>query len=281
MESTTNGLVRQGCRHFPLLPKKLDRPLIWLGNSTTLRDTISKKRFAKKHDVILAYGNGEGTTFNTIRVPYTSAMSQDPNHAHKFHPDGKICLDWWPDIPPINPLAKERTGYPTQKPVLLLERIISASSNRGDMVFDPFCGCATTLVAADRLNREWSGCDLSELAIKLVNERISNDRGLFGGAIVPDDPPTRTDQGEIPNYRTNAHRLYGEQEGVCVGCHMHFPFKIMEIDHILPQSRGGTNASKNLQMLCSHCNRSKGDKTMAEWTAARGDWKYPARPPLP
>ena len=69
---------------------------------------------------------------------------------------GLAYPDYW-DIPIINPMAKERTGYPTQKPLALLERVIKASSNEGDLVLDPFCGCATTLVAAERLNREWVG----------------------------------------------------------------------------------------------------------------------------
>ncbi len=175
------------------------------------------------------------------------------------------------DIRPIGSRARERTGYPTQKPVALLDRIISASSNEGDMVFDPFCGCATTLVAADRLNREWAGIDLSPLAVKLVDQRIRDDRGaLWGGAIVRDDPPLRTDFGKLPNYRTHRHRLYGEQEGVCLGCDTHFPFKVMEVDHILPRSKGGSDHYENLQLLCTHCNKSKGGKTMAEWLAARG-----------
>ena len=174
------------------------------------------------------------------------------------------------DIRPIGSRAKERTGYPTQKPVALLDRIISASSNEGDLVFDPFCGCATTLVAADRLNREWAGIDLSPLAVKLVDQRIRDDRGaLWGGAIVLDKPPLRTDMGVLPNYRTHRHRLYGEQEGVCAGCDVHFPFKVMEVDHILPRSKGGTDHLENLQLLCSHCNRSKGDRTMSEWRAAQ------------
>ena len=174
------------------------------------------------------------------------------------------------DVFPINSQAKERMGYPTQKPIALLDRIIEASSNEGDIVFDPFCGCATTLVAADRLERQWAGIDLSPLAVKLVNERISEDRGaLWGGANVVDRLPLRTDLGELPNYRTHRHRLYGEQEGVCVGCDTHFPFKVMEVDHILPKSRGGTDHTENLQLLCSHCNRSKGNKTMAEWRASQ------------
>ncbi len=174
------------------------------------------------------------------------------------------------DIRPIGSRARERTGYPTQKPIALLDRIISASSNEDDVVFDPFCGCATTLVAADRLNREWAGIDLSPLAVKLVDQRIRDDRGaLWGGVIVRDDPPRRSDMGKLPNYRTHRHRLYGEQEGVCAGCDTHFPFKVMEVDHILPRSKGGSDHYENLQLLCTHCNKSKGSKTMAEWRAAQ------------
>ena len=137
------------------------------------------------------------------------------------------------------------------------------------MVLDPFCGCATTLVAADRLQRQWAGIDLSPLAIKLVNERITEDKGLWAGVLALDAPVSRTDLEELPNYRTHRHRLYGEQEGVCIGCDTHFPFRIMEVDHILPQSRGGTDHPDNLQLLCSACNRSKGSRTMAEWRASQ------------
>ncbi len=177
--------------------------------------------------------------------------------------------DVWTDIDPINARARERTGYPTQKPLALLERIIKASSNPGDLVLDPFCGCATTLVAADRLGRQWAGIDLSPLAIKLVNERIAEDRGLFGGANALEVPPVRTDLGKLSNYRSHRHRLYGEQEGVCAGCDTHFPFRVMDVDHILPRSRGGTDHLENLQLLCSGCNRSKGGRTMSEWKLIR------------
>ncbi len=180
---------------------------------------------------------------------------------------GQIPSDVWADIP--GAYGKERTGYPTQKPLALLERIIKASSKRGDLVLDPFCGCATTLVAADRLERKWAGIDLSPLAIKLVDERIAEERGLWGGANALDAPPARTDLGELPNYRTHRHRLYGEQEGVCVGCETHFPFRVMEVDHILPRVKGGTDHPDNLQLLCSGCNRSKGGRAMAEWKAAQ------------
>ena len=183
---------------------------------------------------------------------------------------GVPASNLWTDIKALTGNNKERTGYPTQKPIALLDRIIEASSNQGDIVFDPFCGCATTLVAADRLERQWAGIDLSPLAVKLVNERISEDRGaLWGGANVVESLPRRTDLGELPNYRTHRHRLYGEQEGICLGCETHFPFKVMEVDHILPRSRGGTDHIENLQLLCTHCNKSKGNKTMAAWRASQ------------
>ena len=182
---------------------------------------------------------------------------------------GQVPPDVWTDIPPVNSQARERTGYPTQKPLALLERILKASSDPGDMVLDPFCGCATALVAADRLQREWAGIDLSPLAVRLVNDRISDDRGLWGGVTALTEPPGRTDLGDLPNYRTHRHRLYGEQEGVCEGCQTHFPFRVMDVDHKLPRSRGGTDHAANLQLLCSGCNRSKGNRTMAEWLAAR------------
>lgn len=78
----------------------------------------------------------------------------------------------WTDIPPVNSMAQERLGYPTQKPLGLLERIISASSNEGDLVLDPFCGCGTTIHAAQKINRRWIGIDLTHLAIALVRRRL-------------------------------------------------------------------------------------------------------------
>ncbi|WP_186387278.1 site-specific DNA-methyltransferase [Stappia sp. TSB10P1A] len=83
----------------------------------------------------------------------------------------------WTDIPPINSQAQERLGYPTQKPVALLERIVSASSNPGDVVLDPFCGCGTTVHAAQKLGRAWIGIDVTHLAISLIERRL---RDAFG-----------------------------------------------------------------------------------------------------
>ena len=85
---------------------------------------------------------------------------------------GAILTDVVTDIPPLSAKAKEKTGYPTQKPLALLERIVKASSNEGDVVLDPFCGSGTTCIAAERLGRQWVGIDLSSEACKLVEARL-------------------------------------------------------------------------------------------------------------
>jgi site-specific DNA-methyltransferase (adenine-specific) len=86
--------------------------------------------------------------------------------------EGGVMGDIWTDISPINSQAQERLGYPTQKPLALLERIIEASSNEGDIVLDPFCGCGTTIHAAEKLKRQWIGIDITHLAISLIEKRL-------------------------------------------------------------------------------------------------------------
>lgn len=90
---------------------------------------------------------------------------------------GVPLQDVWTDVRPIHNLAEERLGYPTQKPQALLERIITASSKEGDLVLDPFCGCGTTVAAAQKLNRRWIGIDITHLAITLMKERIKDAFG--------------------------------------------------------------------------------------------------------
>jgi site-specific DNA-methyltransferase (adenine-specific) len=92
--------------------------------------------------------------------------------------DGVKLQNLWTDIPAINSQAQERLGYPTQKPVALLERIVAASSNPGDLVLDPFCGCGTTVHAAEKLGRRWIGIDVTHLAIGLIEKRL---RDAFPG----------------------------------------------------------------------------------------------------
>ncbi|MDR3571698.1 MAG: DNA methyltransferase, partial [Candidatus Pacebacteria bacterium] len=91
---------------------------------------------------------------------------------------GVPLTDLWEDLPPIHASSPERLGYPTQKPIALLERIIKASSAEGDVILDPFCGCGTAIHAAQRLNREWIGIDVTHLAISLIEKRL---RDAFPG----------------------------------------------------------------------------------------------------
>ena len=180
----------------------------------------------------------------------------------------------WTDIGPIAAHAKERIGYPTQKPLALLERIIKASTNEGDVVLDPFCGCATACVAAERLGRRWVGIDISEKAAELVNMRLREFMGgLFHSRLVTarTDIPRRTDIDAPIPYRKQKHVLFGRQEGKCAGCKIEFLFKIMEVDHVVSRSRGGTDHPENLQLLCPNCNRIKGDRDMAYLVARLGE----------
>jgi site-specific DNA-methyltransferase (adenine-specific) len=91
---------------------------------------------------------------------------------------GTLLTNVWTDIDPINSQARERLGYPTQKPVVLLERILEASSNPGDVVLDPFCGCGTALIAAQKLDRKWVGIDVTYLAIAVMKARLKDSFGL-------------------------------------------------------------------------------------------------------
>lgn len=152
----------------------------------------SKTSFPKKHDILLRFSKTKDASFYYDQV----AVARDPSTMHettlvdeegrsyqrniKFGKEYRYYLDkgvlpndWWADIQAINPSAKERLGYPTQKPEALLERIINASSKPGDLVLDPFCGCGTTVAVAERLNRNWVGIDITMLAINLIRHRLS------------------------------------------------------------------------------------------------------------
>ena len=188
---------------------------------------------------------------------------------------GRPAADVIVDIPPVQAHARERVGYPTQKPLALLERIIEASTNRGDMVLDPFCGCATACVAAEKLDREWIGIDLSPRAHDLVLQRLarevqvgSEDAPRLTGWTVErrEEPPIRSDSGRRRS-RDIKQQLYGAQGGHCNGCGEHFQLRNLTIDHITPRSRGGPDVDENLQLLCGACNSLKGNRPQSHLVA--------------
>ena len=258
-------------------------------------------KWQAKHDVLLFYARSEAATFNVLRGDYTegtrrtyeSAMRRGYNANHKRNmvtifdeqkyrqavADGKIpagmresyysgegppLRDWWDDIRILGgPTNRERVDYPTQKPLALIERVIAASSNEGDVVLDPFCGCATACIAAEKLNRRWIGIDISDVAWELVNQRMTATPGvgIFRGHHRL-DTPERTDHepDEVsPNIR---EILYAAQEGKCAGCGDPMRLRNLELDHIMPRSKGGRHTDANLQLLCGWCNRTKGNRDM-------------------
>ena len=237
-----------------------------------------KSRFPRKHDNIFFYSceGDKSSTFNIQRGKPTSAMLAKYCHedsegkymlsyGKKYYLKGGKPYDSVWDIPALSSTSKERTGYPTQKPLALLNRIVEASSNEGDTVLDPFCGCATTCVAAHNFGRDWIGIDISEKAVDLVVERISETQGsLYEDIIHREDIPQRTDLGPIPKYNSieNKQELFGKQEGKCNSCDDYFKIQHLEVDHIIAKSKGGTDHIDNLQLLCGHCNRVKGNRGM-------------------
>lgn len=111
---------------------------------------------------------------------------------------GVPLQDVWTDIKPIHNIASERMGYPTQKPIALLDRIIQSSTNKGEVVFDPFCGCGTTIYSAVRNERKWIGCDIAILSIKLIREILTGEdyRLVEGVHFDVDGIPVSVEQGE-------------------------------------------------------------------------------------
>ena len=123
--------------------------------------------------------------------------------------------------------------------------------------------CATACVSAESLGRQWIGIDLSPVAATLVESRLREQFRIFAEIHHRTDVPRRTDLGDLPNYRTHKHHLFGVQEGRYAGCRMVFPFRNFDVDHVIPQSKGGSDHRENLQLLCPACNRLKGTGSQA------------------
>ena len=226
------------------------------------------------------------------RLVYGTKNAKGETHYYKYYLDeGKLPEDYWTDINSLQSGVAERTGYPTQKPLALYRRIIEASSNEGDFVLDPFCGCATTPVAAEKLKRQWVGMDIWDGARDIVLERLQEDwlftpdeaeHKMFPHVVhVETAPPERTDDNEIaaPTLRLRIRRpvapwqkishsgmtnvlaaAQGSGGGViCAGCGRVLEREFMQLDHITPKSDRGANDILNRILLCGPCNRRKRD----------------------
>ena len=275
----------------------------------------TRRWFPRKHDTLLFYVKSDEAWFDrdAVRTAYSKETMarrgrvegnrsiiassvetegrRDAEDVEELFGNGKVPEDWWQDIPPITNQV-EKTGYPTQKPLALYERIIKASSEEGDMVLDPFCGCATTCIAAERLGRQWIGMDIWDGAYQQVLDRLENEglavkgrkRKRKGQQVLTlgevrrrKRPPKRTDEGEtaalvlqtplgkasrLPHPRTHHPKMLLDLGSYCQGCGADYSFdnRVLEVDHINPRSQGGSDAYENLTLLCPPCNKEKRDR---------------------
>ena len=270
------------------------------------RKNNAKTKFSTQHDTIFFYAKSAMTKFNGVMLPHTEKeIANEYKHKDKdgrryrlsrgrhYQQTGeqrKIYLDespgravgnlWVEEGLQLNTSSRERTGWATQKPLAMLQRIIRASSQPGDVVLDPFAGCATACVAAEMEGRQWIGIEACENATDIIQVRLDEaDIGGLGAqagatrkVTIMREAPRRTDaegvtlekKRKTAAYKTdeNFDELYGKQRGCCNGCGEHLKHQHLTFDHITPQVRDGTDEMENLQLLCSNCNSTKGDGTM-------------------
>lgn len=239
---------------------------------------VSKRYWPRKHDILLFYVRSDDYNHTPLkeRIIYEKPFFSTQTDSQGRHYTDVYIRDVWENgVKPIINTSKERTGWPTQKPLVLLERILEASSKADDMILDPFAGCATTCVAAEKMGRRWAGIDIDQAAVQVTKERLQKvaddaatlETGQLPTLHLPEHPPTRTDpiitlrSPNIRDIRWNelpADTASNNQERrKCPGCDRHKYFEDFELDHIHPRSKGGVDTDNNLQLLCSTCNRTK------------------------
>ncbi len=250
----------------------------------------STRWFSRKHDLLLFYSKSNRYQFNQLHEKsYLSHRYGFKNVNILEDEIGAYTMvgmrDYW-DIPALRGNQHESTSYPTQKPIALYERIIKASSNQGDIVLDPFAGCATTCVAAERLGRQWVGIDIWNRAHEVVLDRLrkeglsadgtSGEMLAFGDVHYQNIPPIRTDNDtntvaflqvrerirEPDSQRMSRSDMYEfllDQYGSkCQGCDRMFDdSRYLQLDHNTPRADGGLNHISNRILLCGPCNRAK------------------------
>ena len=284
--------------------------IIW-NYGTPSGGRVAGKKPVKTHENLLVYARAYGKhTYNIQYLPYSEKyiserfthVDEDGRRYQTRKRSGSVTRQYldessgvplsnvWADLKALyaRHLVKrkeEETGYPTQKPLDLYERIIRVSSNEGEVVLDPFAGCATTAVAAERLNRQWVAVDLWEETRNLTVSRLEAEQRIFAveQMTVTQTPPERTDDGEVasPDLRLEMqeqpakwqrlfrHEMFdylAEAQGtatglvMCAGCGREMESEYMELDHILPKKDGGENYITNRILLCRPCNGWKSDR---------------------
>ena len=288
-------------------PSNMRNELIW----SYQRWTGATNRFQRMHDTIYFYAKDAAkTNFNRLTEPYSEKSQHKGRRRTTFTPEGKIeqtytddttrekaMRDVW-EISYLNSQARERAGYPTQKPVALAERIIKASTNPGDVVLDCFAGCAYVPVAAERNGRQWIACDVSPRALTVLRRQFAKFRysvngeaqgerpALIAAADVtlrsPSDLPERTDEDPVPaqdikplperRYKVPASkipepimkRFLLESLGYnCWGCGFNPPQndeRYFQLDHRESRWSSGSNELPNRAILCQPCNLEKQHK---------------------
>ena len=251
------------------------------------------RSFSRKHDTLFFYARDHKLykynaqrekSYNRQLKPYKfKGVEEFQDEVGWYTMVG--MKDYW-NIDMVGRTSKERTGYPTQKPLKLYGRIITASSNESDIVLDPFAGCATTLVAAERLNRQWVGIDIWEKAHETVVARLqkeglaaggdSEDLLPFGDVYHVAEFPQRTDEGDEAVTFLQVRERIREPEGKkmsraemyeflvtqygpkCQGCDRVFDdSRYLQLDHNTPRADGGLNHISNRVLLCGPCNIAK------------------------
>ncbi len=163
-------------------PENFRNELVWCYRG----GGVPRNAFARKHDTLFWYAKSSNAPFFPQYEPYSAASQQLVRSRGGVSIDGRQrdlergahMTDWWSDINSLQTWSPERLGYPTQKPRALLERVIKALSREGSTVLDPFCGCGTTVAAAEALNRNWVGIDIAVIAISVIERMLQDDFGL-------------------------------------------------------------------------------------------------------
>lgn len=244
-------------------PKRFLNELVWCYRG----GGVSKRWYARKHDTIFFYAKGKKHFFDPQYVPYseftlarTAKKGLRPNRTEIDVERGGHMPDWWTDINALQTWSPERLGYPTQKPIALLERIIKSASEPGAVVLDPFCGCGTALVAANRLGRQWIGIDISPTAVGIMQRRMTNEGAVpkIVGQPVTEDDLRALKPFEFQNWviqrvhGTHAKRLSGDMGIDGYSFLEHHPIQVKQSEHV------GRNVVDNFETAIRRDDKDKG-----------------------